>query len=54
MKIISLINAHNSFTILTLCELISKKYGYIENYSVTNKQFYLRYNQTFKKQCLNQ
>ena len=49
MKILSLINHHNSFTILTLCKLLSNKYSDIENYSVTDKKFYKRFKSSFLK-----
>ena len=49
MRILSLINHHNSFTILTLCKLLSRKYNDIENYSVTNKKFYIRFKSSFLK-----
>ena len=49
MKILSLINHHNSFTILTLCKLLSSKYNDIEYHSVTHKKFYLRFKSSFLK-----
>ena len=47
MRILIIVNNHNSFTLFTLCDLLSKKISDLKINYITNSTFYFKYSNVF-------